>query len=196
MMRRQIGIMGGTFDPIHCGHLLAAEQAREQAELDEVWFLPAHIPPHKQHEQITAAHHRLRMVELATADHPAFRVSRLELDRSGPSYTIDTMRQLIGTYPDAQFFFIVGGDMVNSLPQWHRFSELVQLVRFIGLYRPGSTFDRQSLAASVTFVEMPLWDVSSSLIRQKVRAGRSIRYLVPQAVERYIKENRLYGDSV
>ncbi|UFJ38896.1 nicotinate-nucleotide adenylyltransferase [Brevibacillus humidisoli] len=196
MRQRQIGIMGGTFDPIHCGHLLAAEQAREQAALDEIWFLPTHIPPHKPGEEITAAHHRLRMVELATADHPAFQVNRIELDRSGPSYTVDTMRQLTREYPDTRFSFIIGGDMVSILPQWHRFSELVQLVRFIGLHRPGSTYDRQSLASYVTFVEMPLWDVSSTMIRNKVKAGSTIRYLVPEAVERYIKENRLYGATL
>lgn len=196
MDRRRIGIMGGTFDPIHCGHLLAAEQAREQAELDEVWFLPAGVPPHKRHEQITAAHHRLRMVELAIANHPAFRVNRCELERSGPSYTFDTIRALTEEHPNEQFFFIIGGDMVNSLHQWHRFPELIQLVRFIGLHRPGSVWDPQQLAAFVTYVEMPLWDVSSSLIREKVKAGRSIRYFVPQAVERYIKENGLYGASL
>ncbi|MBO8164158.1 MAG: nicotinate-nucleotide adenylyltransferase [Brevibacillus sp.] len=194
MNKREIGLMGGTFDPIHLGHLLAAEQAREQAGLDEVWFLPSRVPPHKQGEEITPAVHRLRMTELATADHPAFHVCSVELERSGPSYTVDTLHVLLQRYPDVRFSFIIGGDMVNMLPKWHRFDELVRMVHFIGLERPGTAADRQKFWPYVTFVEMPQWDVSSTLIRRKVRAGLSIRYLVPDAVERYIKENGLYGD--
>lgn len=192
---KQIGIMGGTFDPIHCGHLLAAEQAREQMGLDEVWFMPARIPPHKTRAGITPAEHRLRMVELAVADHPAFRVTDVELRREGPSYTYDTMRQLVSAYPDCRFSFIVGADMVELLPKWYRFAELIRLVRFIGLARPGTRLDRRAHEAYVSFVEMPAWDISSSLIRQKAAAGRSIRYLVPPAVERYIKEHGLYERS-
>ncbi|MFY0546251.1 nicotinate-nucleotide adenylyltransferase [Brevibacillus sp. H7] len=189
---KQIGIMGGTFDPIHCGHLLAAEQAREQARLDEVWFMPARIPPHKERAGITAQEHRLRMVELAVADHPSFRVTDVELLREGPSYTYDTMCQLIDTYPDCQFSFIIGGDMVEMLPKWYRISDLIQMVRFIGLARPGSNFDPSAVSSSVTFVEMPTWELSSTLVRERAAAGRSLRYLVPAAVESYIREQGLY----
>jgi nicotinate-nucleotide adenylyltransferase len=189
---KQVGILGGTFDPIHYGHLLAAEQAREQAGLDEVWFIPARIPPHKEQAGISPGRDRLRMVELAIADHPCFRAMDVELQREGPSYTYDTMLQLTADYPDCRFSFIIGGDMVEILPQWHRFDELIKLVRFIGLARPGTDYNRASASGYVTFVEMPSWELSSTLIRQKVAAGKSIRYLVPPAVERYIKEQRLY----
>ncbi|WP_400164131.1 nicotinate-nucleotide adenylyltransferase [Brevibacillus sp. TJ4] len=188
---KHVGIMGGTFDPIHCGHLLAAEQAREQAKLDEVWFLPTHIPPHKSRHGLTPAHHRLRMVELAVADHPAFHVCDEELRREGPSYTYDTMRLLTQKFPTHHFSFIIGGDMVNTLPEWNHYEELVRMIRFIGLARPGSRMKREN--ESVTYVEMPVWDISSTLIRNRVGAGKSIRYLVPDAVARYIKENGLYG---
>ncbi len=193
MRQKRIGIFGGTFDPIHFGHLLAAEQAREQAELDEVWFMPARIPPHKAGQGISAASDRLRMVELAIADHPAFRATDVELGREGPSYTVDTMRELVRRHPDCAFFFILGGDMVEMLPKWHRFDELKRLVRFIGLARPKASPNPGELAEYVTFVKMPQWELSSSLIREKVRAGKSLRYLLPPAVERYIKERGLYG---
>lgn len=185
--------MGGTFDPIHCGHLLAAESAREQAGLDEVWFMPARIPPHKERYGITATEHRLRMVELAVADHPLFRVTQVELLREGPSYTYDTMCQLIADYPDVQFSFIVGGDMVEMLPKWYRFEDLIKLVRFIGLARPGTKGEQLAADSHVTFVEMPAWELSSTLIRQRAAAGRSLRYLVPASVEIYIREQGLYG---
>jgi nicotinate-nucleotide adenylyltransferase len=189
---KQVGIFGGTFDPIHFGHLLAAEQARDQLALDEIWFMPARIPPHKQRADIAAETHRLRMVELACADHPSFRVTDVELHREGPSYTYDTMRQLTAAHPDTSFWFIIGGDMVEILPKWYRFEELVTMVRFIGLARPGSHYDEQALSSFVTFVEMPAVNISSTMIRQRAAEGRSIRYLVPDAVECYIKEHRLY----
>ncbi|EMT50793.1 nicotinate-nucleotide adenylyltransferase [Brevibacillus borstelensis] len=188
----QIGIMGGTFDPIHAGHLLAAEQAREQAGLDEVWFMPAHIPPHKERAGLTPAGDRLRMVELAVADHPAFRAIDIELKRGGPSYTYDTMRSLVEMYPDCQFSFIIGGDMVKTLRQWYRIDDLVKMVRFIGLSRPGAELIESEYRDFVTLVEMPAWDLSSTLIREKAARGKSIRYLVPPPVERYIKEYGLY----
>lgn len=189
---RQIGIFGGTFDPVHYGHLIAAEQAREQAALDEVWFMSARIPPHKQRAGITEEKHRFRMVELAIDGHPAFHATNIELLREGPSFSYDTMQQLQQEHPDCRFSFIIGGDMVEMLPKWYRFEELVQMVRFIGLARPGAVYDQAAVSSYVTFIEMPVWDLSSTLIREKVAAGKSIRYLVPDAVESYIKEQGLY----
>ncbi|MGG1658797.1 nicotinate-nucleotide adenylyltransferase [Brevibacillus sp. NRS-1366] len=188
---KHIGIMGGTFDPIHCGHLLAAEQAREQAGLDEVWFMPTQIPPHKRRDSLTLAKHRLKMVELSVADHESFRVTDVELGREGPSYTYDTIVQLAWQYPDYRFSFIIGGDMVKILPTWYQYQKLIRMIHFIGLARPGADIDRMA-SEHVTFVEMPVWDISSTLIRDKAAAGKSIRYLVPDSVERYIKENRFY----
>ncbi len=189
---RRVGILGGTFDPIHYGHLLAAEQAREQGELDEVWFMPARIPPHKLGKGISSEHHRQRMIELAISDHSAFRMTDVEFRRSGPSYTYDTMQQLIQMHPDIAFSFIVGGDMIQTLRTWYRYKELVKLVPFIGLLRPGSTIDQKAFEHIVHFVTMPAWELSSSLIREKAKAGKSIRYMLPPAVETYIKEHGLY----
>ena len=189
--KKHIGIMGGTFDPIHCGHLLAAEQAREQAHLDEVWFMPVNIPPHKSREGLTSAHHRLRMVELAVASHPSFRVCDDEVKRGGPSFTYETMVRLTKQFPAYRFSFIIGADMVNTLPQWNHYEELIRMIRFIGLARPGSHLAQEN--EHVTYVEMPVWDISSTMIRSKVAAGKSIRYLVPDEVARYIKENGFYG---
>jgi nicotinate-nucleotide adenylyltransferase len=189
---KHIGLLGGTFDPIHCGHLLAAEQAREQAGLDEIWFMPTHIPPHKSRDGLTPAEDRLAMAQLAVQDHPDFHVSDEEMQREGPSYTYDTMVRLVQKYAEYRFSFIIGADMVNTLSSWYRFEELVHLTDFIGLARPG--FDLDPVHADhVTLVEMPVWDISSTLIRQKAAEGKSLRYLVPDAVERYIKEKRLYG---
>lgn len=190
--QKHIGIMGGTFDPIHCGHLLAAEQAREQAGLDEVWFMPTHIPPHKKRNSLTLAKHRLQMVELAVADHESFFVTDIELRREGPSYTYDTIVELVSQYPNYRFSFIIGGDMVQILSEWYQYKELIRMIHFIGLARPGAELDKDNNDEVVTFVEMPVWDISSTLIRNKAAAGKSIRYLVPDAVERYIKENRFY----
>ncbi|MGE5702688.1 MAG: nicotinate-nucleotide adenylyltransferase [Clostridia bacterium] len=192
---KRVGILGGTFDPIHLGHLIAADQALEQANLDEVWFMPARIPPHKQGKGISAEQHRYKMIQLAIAEHPAFRVIDIEFQRTGPSYTFDTMTELIHRHPDVSFSFIIGGDMVKLLPKWYRVDELIQLVQFIGLNRPGSKLEQNRYTSQVTFVEMPAWELSSSFIREKAAAGKSIRYFVPDAVAVYIKEQGLYESS-
>lgn len=192
MMKKRIGILGGTFNPIHNGHLLIAEQAREQALLDEVWFMPTRIPPHKTTEDLIDPLHRLRMVDLAIADHPAFRSIDLELKREGASYTFDTMQLINSEYPGVQFYFIIGGDMLEILPQWHRFTELRELVHFIGFNRPGSHFDSSKLKQYVTMIDVPSWDISSTVIREKAKKSQSLRYLVPPAVECYIKEHTIY----
>lgn len=191
----RVGLMGGTFDPIHLGHLIAAEQVREQMGLDQVWFLPAPIPPHKPNRSITDAIHRLNMVELAIENHPHFHVSRVEFEREGRSYTIDTMRALNERYPEHRFFFIVGADMVQDLPNWHQIEQLMKCVTFIGLDRPGYERPRLegALARRVTYVTMPLIDIAATEVRERIRAGQSIRYLVPDRVRYYIEEHRLYG---
>lgn len=190
----RIGILGGTFDPIHIGHLLAGEQAREQCQLDEVWFVPTYVPPHKDGSQVTDAVHRLQMVERAINDHPHFRVSQIELDRKGNSYTIDTIQALRERYPEDAFYFILGSDMVADLPNWHRVEHLVELTRFIGLARPG--FAKPQLMANIArrvhYVPMPLLEISATDIRERVRAKKSIRYFVPEPVRIYIEEHRLY----
>jgi nicotinate-nucleotide adenylyltransferase len=196
----KVGIMGGTFDPIHMGHLIAAERAREEAELDEVWFLPAYTPPHKKHQPLASPEQRVQMIRLSIEGNPYFRLSQLEMERQGTSYTIDTMKALIGRHPEYYFYFIIGADMVEYLPKWYKIEELIGLIQFIGLARPGfsipsinrSSFHEQN-AERIQFVTMPLLDISSTEIREREQMNRSIRYLVHPDVEKYIKGNGLYG---
>lgn len=194
-----IGLMGGTFDPIHLGHLIAAERAREEARLDEVRFMPAFTPPHKSGAPTATAGQRLDMVRLAIEGHSAFKPETIELEREGTSYTIDTMRALTKREPDAAFWFIIGGDMVQYLPKWARIDELAALVRFIGLERPGFPIRLDGLPAAIAErvvpVPMPQLDISSTDIRARLASGRSIRYLVPEAVITYMEEYRIYGES-
>jgi nicotinate-nucleotide adenylyltransferase len=196
-MSMKIGIMGGTFDPIHLGHLIAAEQALIQVELDEVRFMPTYVPPHKAHSPFASSEERWDMVCLAIADHPSFVAERLELDREGTSYTIDTIREMKSLRPDAEFYFIIGGDMVQYLPRWSRIEELSKLIRFIGLERPGYPIELSELPefliGRVVPVSMPLVDISSTDIRSRLANRVSARYLIPNQVLSYIEENRLYA---
>ncbi|ANB59726.1 nicotinate-nucleotide adenylyltransferase [Anoxybacteroides amylolyticum] len=189
---RKIGIFGGTFDPPHNGHLLMANEVLHALMLSEIWFMPNHIPPHKQHEQVTKSSDRLRMLQLAIADHSQFKMETIELTREGPSYTYDTMQQLKEMYPNDQFYFIIGADMVEYLPHWYCIDELVQLVTFVGVKRPGFSL---RTPYPIIEVEIPEFAVSSSLIRERVKQGKSIRYLVPERVRQYIERKRLYGTS-
>lgn len=192
----KVGIFGGTFDPIHFGHLLLAEQARETASLHEIWFIPAGEPPHKQGKSITSAKERKKMVELAVEGNPQFKVHPIELMRTGPSYTIDTIKELKNHHPQDEFFLLVGADMVKDLPKWYKIKEIIQNVQVIGLGRPG--FDQGELPGFIE--ERLMWiqdavetNVSSSIIRKRLMLGRSVRYLVPDPVYKYIKEKGLYG---
>ncbi|MBN6186236.1 nicotinate-nucleotide adenylyltransferase [Aneurinibacillus sp. BA2021] len=191
--RKKVGLYGGTFDPIHTVHLIVAEQALDALGLEEIWFLPARIPPHKQTKKITADVHRVEMVRRALAGNPRFRIHTIELEQNAekPSYTYDTVRMLQDRHPDVQFYFIIGGDMAAYLPKWHRIDDLIEMVQFVALARPGYTMDNPYMQ-HVIETEMPQLDVSSSMIREKVAAGRSIRYLVPEAVRLYIEEEGLY----
>ncbi|CAM2834312.1 nicotinate-nucleotide adenylyltransferase [Paenibacillus sediminis] len=191
----KVGIMGGTFDPIHIGHLLAAESARDSYQLDEVWFMPSHIPPHKEAAG-AAGKQRLEMVTIAIQNHPSFRLLDIEIARGGVSYTIDTIRELKKQYEHIDFHFIIGADMVNYLPKWAKIEELIELVTFIGLQRPGTELELDELPSfirdKVLLAEMPLIDISSSLIRDRIANGRSIRYMVPKDVHEYIVRSGLY----
>ncbi|KFZ40821.1 MULTISPECIES: nicotinate-nucleotide adenylyltransferase [Thermoactinomyces] len=192
----KVGIFGGTFDPIHFGHLLLAEQAREAASLHEIWFIPAGEPPHKQGKPVTPAMERKKMVELAIEGHPQFKVNPIELMRSGPSYTVDTIMELKKQNPHVEFFLLVGADMVKNLPKWYKIKEIIQNVQVIGLGRPG--FDHDALPEYIE--ERLMWipdavetNISSSIIRERLMLNRSVRYLVPDSVYKYIKEQGLYG---
>lgn len=192
----KIGIMGGTFDPIHLGHLIAAESAREAVGLDEVWFMPTFIPPHKPNPPKASAEMRLAMVQLAVADHPAFRAVDYEIVRGGTSYTVDTVQMLNEKHPDISFYYLIGADMVMYLPKWVRIEEIIQGVSFIGLQRPGFEVELvqlpQNLADKVQIALMPQIDISSTVIRERIRLGQSTRYRVCEKVRDYMEANRLY----
>lgn len=194
---KRIGLMGGTFDPIHYGHLLAAETARERCGLDEVWFIPSRTPPLKTDMPAAPGEERLEMVRLAVAGNPAFKALGLELRRPGISYSIDTVNELHARYPGCSFAYIIGGDRVNDLPRWHRIGELAAAVAFIGVARPGHPVDvgalPEFLRERVRVIPMPQLDISSSGIRALRREGRSVRYLVPDGVHDYMIRKGLYG---
>lgn len=194
---KKIGILGGTFDPIHIAHLLAADQAIFYADLDEIWFMPAPIPPHKRYSKVTPIVHRVEMVKRVTALNSKYKLCTIELEREGPSYTFDTMKEIKKRFPEDSFFFIIGGDMVHDLSDWYKIEELLQMVRFIGLERPGYLFEpgtetEKGIYEQVVKIPMPHLDISSSLIREWIKMGRTICYVVPSSVEEYIKENHLY----
>ncbi|MGB0384445.1 MAG: nicotinate-nucleotide adenylyltransferase [Ardenticatenaceae bacterium] len=197
------GICGGTFDPPHMGHLVMAEAARAQLGLDEVLFMPAAQPPHKQGKKISATEHRVAMVREAIADHEHFRLSTFEVTREGANYTVETMRLLREKWGDkVELFFIMGGDSLLDLPIWYKPQDLIQLVNLAVIARPGYHADIDVLERTLPgirqrlyFARAPLIGISSTDIRQRVQKGDTIRYLVPRGVERYIYEQGLYGPS-
>ncbi len=199
----RIGIFGGTFDPVHLGHLIMAEQCREQGQLDQVWFIPAARPPHKQDRPLTGFVQRVEMLALAVAGMPAFRVDELEKDRPGPSYTAETLQQLQTRHPDTQFALLLGSDCLPDLPMWKNPTRILELAELLVFSRPGWPLRtaeevRQSLGLAaeaplrLRVVRAPLIDVASRDLRQRVALQRSIRFLVPRAVECYINEKKLY----
>jgi nicotinate-nucleotide adenylyltransferase len=202
----RVGIFGGTFDPVHSGHLVLAEQAREQAQLDAVWFVPAPRPPHKDAAVLARFDQRVEMIELAIAGNSAFAVDQMEKDRTGPSYTVDTLQALVERHPADEFFLLVGSDTLADLHTWKDPERVVHLAILTVLQRPGNpVLDAAELGRRLNLpaemmvrlltVSMPLFEVSSHDVRARIRAGRSVRYLLPRAVECYIHEKRLYRSS-
>jgi nicotinate-nucleotide adenylyltransferase len=196
----RIGIVGGTFDPIHHGHLVAAEEVRSSLGLDRVLFVPVGTPPHKR-RPITPAADRVAMLAAAIADNPGFVVSRVEVDRPGPSYSVDTLAQLREEYGAAtELFFVVGMDALSEMLSWHRPARLMELARIVAVTRPGfPSFDLARLEAAmpgareaIQFVAVPELRISATDLRRRVATGRPIRYQVPSAVEAYIREHGLY----
>jgi len=193
-----IGVMGGTFDPIHIGHLAIGEEAREALSLEVVLFVPAGQPPHKPAGSVSAVEHRLAMVELAIADNPAFELSRIEVDRAGPSYTVDTVEALARDGED--LVLILSAETFGELPSWHEPERLFDAARMAVVPREGYpapdpawlTEAFPGRETRVAYLEGPRLGLSSTAIRERVATGRSIRYLVPAAVEAYITEHDLY----
>jgi nicotinate-nucleotide adenylyltransferase len=197
----RIGILGGTFNPPHIAHLLCASEARAQLELDRVWLMPAGVPPHKPTAQEPGIEHRLAMCRLAAAAHSDWlEVSELEAERDGPSYTVDTLREVRALEPQAALTFIVGGDMAWSLPTWRAPEAILELAQLAVAERVGARREevREQLAGlaganeRVVYIDVPRIDISSAALRQRVRSARPITYLVPDAVGNYIEERGLY----
>ncbi|MBM2810361.1 MAG: nadD [Chloroflexi bacterium] len=198
---RAIGVLGGTFDPVHYGHLAAAQEAAMVLSLDRVLFLPANDPPHKRDEPVTAAANRAAMVRLAIADNPLFEICEIELERPGPSYTVDSLRTLHARLPDIEIYFIVGMDSLADLPTWHDPMGILELACIAAIYRPGSKpVDLKIMAkevpgaeSRVRLIATPGLDIASTDLRARLRDGnRPVRYLLPDAVIEYIEANGLY----
>jgi nicotinate-nucleotide adenylyltransferase len=190
---KNIGLFGGTFNPPHMGHLIIAQEALKQLNLDEVWWMPASNPPHKKKVEDVSDEHRIEMVKKTIGNNNHFSLSLLEFERSGPSYTIDTIMLLKKKYPKANFTFIIGGDMVHSLSSWHEIDQLKNLIQFAGVGREGFPVDHHWERFNVKHVEVPYIGISSTFIRSRSNAGENIRYFVLDDVCKYIEEHRLYG---
>lgn len=186
---KKIGLLGGTFDPPHIGHLIMAEEAYHRLSLDEVWFIPAAEPPHKEKASVSAMD-RILMLEAAIDQVDYFKINQLEIERQGKSYTYDTLKSFQESNPDDEFYFIIGADMVEYLPKWYKIDQLVEMVRFVGVKRPDYQLETPY---PVLLLDTPGFDVSSTMIRERLKKKQSIRYLVPDAVLTLLKEKGLYG---
>ena len=195
-IEQRIGLFGGTFDPVHNGHLIIAETIRDRCKLDKIFFIPANIHPLKDNHTIQSARHRLKMLRLAVAKNTGFAVSAFELNRPEVSYSIDTVRHFRSQFPPPShaLFFLLGADNVNQFHLWKSPDALVQLCRFIAFRRPGFQLasEAQRYISHFDFVDAPLLEISATTIREQVKQGFSIRYLVPAALEKYIYANALY----
>jgi nicotinate-nucleotide adenylyltransferase len=195
----KVGLFGGAFDPVHLGHLLLAERCREDAGLDEVWFVPTYKPPHPKGRELTRFEHRLDMLSFAISGQPKFRVEPVEKELPPPSYTLHTLEALAERHPGAEFHLLIGGDTLADLPNWHKPGEVLSRAGLVAVPRPGSeTWSAERLSAAVgvpvrlTVVEMPLVALASRELRARVAAGKGIRYAVPRAVEEFVRERGLY----
>ncbi len=195
----RIGILGGTFDPPHVGHLILAQHAVDAIGLTRLLFMPAGDPPHKQMDTKTPVEHRLAMLDCATHDNPQFTISRVDVDRPGPHYSVDMIKLVQAEYAQSELYFIMGGDSLRNLPKWYQPQELIHLCRIAVMRRPQSEISVDmhattlpELAQRLTIVDAPLIDISSTAIVARIEAGLRIRYLVPDAVLEYINTNQLY----
>jgi len=193
---RRVGVMGGTFDPIHHGHLVAASEVQSWFDLDEVVFVPTGAPWQKSDRKVTPAEDRYLMAVIATASNPRFWVSRVDIDRGGPTYTIDTLRDLAQQLPDADLYFITGADALADIFTWRDAEELFALAQFVGCTRPGFTMDAATLGKipndRVTMIEVPALAISSTDVRRRTMRDEPVWYLVPDGVVQYIAKHRLY----
>lgn len=202
MQRTRVGILGGTFDPIHLAHLVIAQEALEQLDLASVLFIPTGIPSFKRDQEVTPGEIRLEMVRAAIAPNPAFVACDIEVKREGVTYTVDTLEQLTSNNPDVDLFFIMGSDALKDLPKWRKADELARLATFVGTRRPGTdvsaveeALSASGIAFNVEWIDVPQLDISSSDMRLRVAQGRSIRYLVPLEAQKVISRFHLYENE-
>ncbi|WP_293770450.1 nicotinate-nucleotide adenylyltransferase [uncultured Corynebacterium sp.] len=193
---QRIGIMGGTFDPIHNGHLVAASEVAHRFDLDQVIFVPTGQPWQKAEKKVTAAEHRYIMTTIATASNPRFRVSRVDIDRSGPTYTIDTLRDIASLFPGAQLYFITGADALAGIMSWRDWDAMLDMAHFVGVTRPGYELTKDMVPAdaqeAIDLVEIPAMAISSTDCRARAQEGAPVWYLVPDGVVQYMAKNKLY----
>ena len=203
LMPTRIGLFGGTFDPPHLGHLILASEAQSQLELDRLLWVLTPEPPHKLEQIITSIEHRLAMVQLAIADNPTFELSRVELERPGPHYTLDTIQEIAEKNPRAQIVPIIGGDSLNDLPKWHEPQKLVYACHWIGVMRRPHEEpslkelerDLPGISSKIHYVDAPLLEIASREIRNRIAEGKSVRYYLPSSVYEYIEQHHLYEQS-
>ena len=189
---KKIGILGGTFDPPHLAHLVLAQTALEELELNEIWFVPTFLPPHKRREKVTPFQHRLQMVRLAVRGNPRLRVLTIEKKKGGLSYTVETLPLLSRKHPKARFYLLLGSDNLSELASWKEPEKVFSMAQPVFAHRPRMEEKPPAWLERAVWLSNPRLEISSSDLRARVRAGRSIRYLVPEAVERYIQKKRLY----
>ncbi len=201
-MTQRIGILGGTFDPPHVGHLILGEYSIDALDLTHLLFVPAADPPHKQNRAKTPITHRLAMLKLAISGNTRFDLSRIDLDRPGPHYSIDTVKMVGAQFPGAELYFVMGGDSLRDLPKWHRPEELIALCKLAVMRRPGDNLDPgmhsavlPGLERRVVMMDTPVLEISSTEIVNRLRHGQSVRYLVPDVVLTYIAEYGVYSDA-
>jgi nicotinate-nucleotide adenylyltransferase len=195
-MVQRVGIMGGTFDPIHHGHLVAASEVASLFDLDEVVFVPTGEPWQKSERRVSPAEHRYLMAVIATASNPRFWVSRVDIDRGGPTYTVDTIHDIAAVRPEAEFYFITGADALAQILTWRNAEDVLKLARFVGVTRPGYDLSDAHLPVdSVSLVDVPAMAISSSDVRARVAAGHPVWYLVPDGVVQYINKHGLYRET-
>lgn len=197
----KIGIMGGTFDPIHTGHLIIGEYARTTLDLDKIIFIPVGLPPHKDNSKVSTSSRRLEMTKLAINSNSYFYLSSIEVDRKEITYTIDTIKELKNIYKEDELYFVIGGDSLFEIEKWKDFDQLIRLCKFVVLERPGRTteeIEQKKLELKLSYkielekIHSPLIDISSTEIRERVKNNLSIKYLVPESVETYIIHHKLY----
>jgi nicotinate-nucleotide adenylyltransferase len=193
MRSKQVGLLGGTFDPPHIAHLIIAQEVLESLRLDEIWFVPSNIPPHKKNNRVTPARHRLRMLQLSVSGQPKFKVSDAEIRRGGISYTVNTLKEFSLPKSRSRLYLILGSDNLRQLSGWKSPEEVYRLARIVLVKRPGSKLpSAYPWVKKGVIVKAPLLEISSSKIRQMIKSGRSIKWWVPEEVRRYIAKCKLY----